>query len=324
MVDQDIMLNIKLSHDDSINQIKTNKSSTIEDLKYNIQKKLNFKIENQILIFKGDILENKKEINYYNIKENNVIILVIEENENEDILIDKNNIAKNTNNNSINQNKKYTIPSNNNLQNNEINIFENKEKRIQKPFINPKNQNNNSKSPINNSKNGIVKKIKEDKNSSSSESLLHIFNIMGKSMKNVFSHPEQIIQGNFIPFLQPLMDDDPEVKEIFSSPEKIKEITKSKEYRKFANIINAISKTLNIFDETNDKNKKENNNNKNNNEDEDYHNINYHKMNNNIKKRYENKLRQLNEMGFDNQLCIQLLNKYNGDINKCMEELLKY
>ena len=64
MVDQDIMLNIKLSHDDSINQIKTNKSSTIEDLKYNIQKKLNFKIENQILIFKGDILENKKEINY--------------------------------------------------------------------------------------------------------------------------------------------------------------------------------------------------------------------------------------------------------------------
>ena len=120
------------------------------------------------------------------------------------------------------------------------------------------------------------------------------------------------------------MDDDQEIKEIFSSPEKIKEITKSKEYRKFANIINAISKTLNIFDETNDKNKKENNNNKNNNEDEDYHNINYHKMNNNIKKRYENKLRQLNEMGFDNQLCIQLLNKYNGDIDKCMEELLKY
>ena len=318
------MININLSHDDSINPIITKKSPKIEYLKNNIQKKLNFKIENQILIFKGDILENNKEINYYNIKENNIIILVIEENENEDTFIDKTNKVINTNNNSTNQNKKYTIPSNNNfnLQNNEINIFENKEKRIQKYFN--KNKNNNSKSPINNSKNGIVKKIKEDKNSSSSESLLHIFNIMGKSMKNVFSHPEQIIQGNFIPFLQPLMDDDPEVKEIFSSPEKIKEITKSKEYRKFANIINAISKTLNIFDETNDKNKKENNNNKNNNEDEDYHNINYHKMNNNIKKRYENKLRQLNEMGFDNQLCIQLLNKYNGDIDKCMEELLKY
>ena len=324
MVDEDIML--KISYDDSINQIKTKKCSTIEDLKYNIQKKLNYPIEKQVLIFKGDILKNNKEINYYNIKDNNLIILVIEQNENEDISINENNKTINTNN-SINQNRKNTIPSNNNfnLQKQEIDSEKNRKKNFQKTDIDIHNQNNNYKTSIQNSKNNIGTKIKEDINSSSSKGFLHDFNLFLKSIKNMVLQPEQIFNAFNNPLFKSFFDDDPEIRKIFTSPQNILELTKSKKYEKFANIVNIISKGVDKFYNINkskniEKNKENNNNDD---EDEDYYNINYHKMNNNNKTKYENELRQLNELGFDNQLCIQLLNKYNGDIEKCVEELLK-
>ena len=79
-----INLKIKLS-DDSIQQIQIFNNSTIEDLKFEIESKLHYDHNKQILIRKAIILDNKKSLNDYEISDNNTIILVIDdENQNEE------------------------------------------------------------------------------------------------------------------------------------------------------------------------------------------------------------------------------------------------
>lgn len=72
-----INLKIKLS-DDSIQQIQIINNSTIEDLKFEIESKLHYDHNKQILIRKAIILDNKKSLNDYEISDNNTIILVID------------------------------------------------------------------------------------------------------------------------------------------------------------------------------------------------------------------------------------------------------
>ena len=330
MVDLDIML--RISYNDSINQIKIKNNSTIKDLKYNIQKELKFQIEKQVLIFKGDILQNNKKIDDYNIIENDIIILIIEQNENEKFS-DKNkenNIIddKIFNKNKkiidlMNQNKIFNIHSNNfNLKNCEIDISDKNKKNIQKTYINNHSQKNNYKTSIQNSKNNLMeKKKKEKKSSSSSKGILNTINNFAKIFKNMISEPEEMYNAFNNPLFQQYVD-----KEFFTSPQKIKNKNEFKKNQKMKNIVNTISNTFKIFKEINNNQKIEENKDSNNNdEDEDYHNINYRKNNNNIiKVKYENELRQLKEIGFDNKLSIQLLNKYNGNVEKCIEEILKY
>ena len=78
-----IILRIEFTEDDSINQILINKKSTIQNLKLAIKNKLNINCDEQVLINKGEILQNDKLIKDYNITNNNRIILIIEEKENE-------------------------------------------------------------------------------------------------------------------------------------------------------------------------------------------------------------------------------------------------
>ncbi len=74
-----IILRIEFTEDDSINQILINKKSTIQNLKLAIQNKLNINCDEQVLINKGEILKNDKLIKDYNITNNNRIILIKEE-----------------------------------------------------------------------------------------------------------------------------------------------------------------------------------------------------------------------------------------------------
>jgi hypothetical protein len=76
-----IILRIEFTEDDSINQILINKKSTIQNLKLAIKNKLNINCDEQVLINKGEILQNDKLIKDYNITNNNRIILVKEEKE---------------------------------------------------------------------------------------------------------------------------------------------------------------------------------------------------------------------------------------------------
>ena len=76
-----IILRIEFTEDDSINQILINKKSTIQNLKLAIKNKLNINCDEQVLINKGEILQNDKLIKDYNIINNNRIILVKEEKE---------------------------------------------------------------------------------------------------------------------------------------------------------------------------------------------------------------------------------------------------
>ena len=76
-----IILRIEFTEDDSINQILINKKSTIQNLKLAIKNKLNINCDEQVLINKGEILQNDKLIKDYDIINNNRIILVKEEKE---------------------------------------------------------------------------------------------------------------------------------------------------------------------------------------------------------------------------------------------------
>ena len=76
-----IILRIEFTEDDSINQILINKKSTIQNLKLAIKNDLNINCDEQVLINKGEILQNDKLIKDYDIINNNRIILVKEEKE---------------------------------------------------------------------------------------------------------------------------------------------------------------------------------------------------------------------------------------------------
>ena len=76
-----IILRIEFTEDDSINQILINKKSTIQNLKLAIKNKININCDEQVLINKGEILQNDKLIKDYDIINNNRIILVKEEKE---------------------------------------------------------------------------------------------------------------------------------------------------------------------------------------------------------------------------------------------------
>ena len=79
MSSNDIVLEIEFAEDSPL-FIIINEKSTIQNLKVEIKNKLNINCEEQVLISKGDILQNDKLIKDYKITNNNRIILMIEEN----------------------------------------------------------------------------------------------------------------------------------------------------------------------------------------------------------------------------------------------------
>ena len=128
----DILLRIEFAEDDSINKISINKNSTIENLKYEIQKKLNINYDEQVLINKGEFLQNNKLLKDYNITNNNRIILLIDEKEN---LMNHITSNKNTANYKISEQPNEMIEiekkeSNNNIINDSENVEKSKKQNI--------------------------------------------------------------------------------------------------------------------------------------------------------------------------------------------------
>ena len=128
----DILLRIEFAEDDSINKISIDKNSTIENLKYEIQKKLNINYDEQVLINKGEFLQNNKLLKDYNITNNNRIILLIDEKEN---LMNHITSNKNTANYNISEQPNEMIEiekkeSNNNIINDSENVEKSKKQNI--------------------------------------------------------------------------------------------------------------------------------------------------------------------------------------------------
>lgn len=73
-----IILNLQLS-ETNILQIKINKNKTIGTLKEEIKQLYDINVNQQVLIFGGNVLENKNYLNFYNISNNSTLILLIEE-----------------------------------------------------------------------------------------------------------------------------------------------------------------------------------------------------------------------------------------------------
>ena len=287
-----IILRIEFTEDDSINQILINKKSTIQNLKLAIKNKLNINCDEQVLINKGEILQNDKLIKDYNITNNNRIILVKEEKDpNTDVqtsdkLLNNDDLNKNTKNSNIignniiknNDNNKNTN-GNNNKNNKNIDNKNEKEQintssnnQIKKTTqgnkkVTTKNKKNNNQlnedSDEENDKfyrNYNKNQNNNNNNQNQKPSIISKF-IEGISditdlAQNALKNPEAIYPLIKNPLFMPFIESDPNMKEILESPENFtKKITKQKKYKNANTFVDSLANILNMFRNTNNNNK---------------------------------------------------------------------
>jgi hypothetical protein len=279
-----ILLRIEFAEDDSINKISIDKNSTIENLKYEIQKKLNINYDEQVLINKGEFLQNNKLLKDYNITNNNRIILLIEEKRNipnlmNDNIDDSDNIIiyeglnnKNKNNNIIrnnfiknNHNKNNTIGNYNkkNIIEDEINTSSNNQIQNINQFNNiktTKNKNNNNQLiNINeydkeDSDEDNINDFKQSddnlkKNSSFMSKFIEGFSDITNLTQNMMKNPEDLYTILKNPIYMNLYESNPEIKEILESPDTFKEFSKNKSYKKIENVVDTVANIFKLLKE---------------------------------------------------------------------------
>ena len=176
-------IQIQKENDIIIKKLYINPDSSIEDLKYEINKKLKISNNEQFLFYKEfELNDDKKNLKDYEIKKSDIIILKNSNNNNNT----NNNKSSNNNNDNINNNISFNNINNNKVFNNNSFNNNNSNNNINNNnFIN--NNSNNNNSSINNNNNSINNNSNNNKNNN------NINNSNNNNGNNIINNNNNII-----------------------------------------------------------------------------------------------------------------------------------
>ena len=207
----------------------------------------------------------------------------------------------------------------------QYNISNNKviELKIKK-YSNKTSMNNENKLINQQTKNDNKIYKKQNDNKKSENSFLEIGSDIVKTISNALNSPNEVNNLLQSPIYESFVNKDSDIKNTVDN------FYNSKNFNKIKTIVDVSSGILSLISGRNYQDCKGNNNNNDSSDEEKtnkkntyYKNNNYkyEENNNNYKQKYKKQLKTLNEMGFNDDIInISLLKKFNGDIEKCIND----
>ena len=296
--------NIKLyvAYKDTVEEIYIDKDSSIKDLKLIIESKTNIPSKNQILFYKKSLLENEDTLDEYNISNNKMIELKIKKGSRKRSNNERNlNIQRRNNDNIENKNSEvdYLGLGSDILKtiSNALNSPNEVHKLLQSPIIDELKDNNDELKKLNDYV--VLKNFYDNNNVKQLTKIVNfgstIVSLLAGRNYNKNINDNNIKNNNILY---------KEQNNYSSSDEEEDDIRYNTKYKKN-------NKKNNIKYNENYNNSYSDNESDNENDNE-----------NNYKKKYKKQLKQLHDMGFDDDnINISLLVKFNGDIEKCINNL---
>ena len=295
--------NIKLyvAYKDTVEEIYIDKDSSIKDLKLIIESKTNIPSKNQILFYKKSLLENEDTLDEYNISNNKMIELKIKKGSRKRSNNERNlNIQRRNNDNIENKNSEvdYLGLGSDILKtiSNALNSPNEVHKLLQSPIIDELKDNNDELKKLNDYV--VLKNFYDNNNVKQLTKIVNFGSTIVSLLagRNYNKNINDNIKNNNIL--------NKEQNNYSSSDEEEDDIRYNTKYKKN-------NKKNNIKYNENYNNSYSDNESDNENDNE-----------NNYKKKYKKHLKQLHDMGFDDDnINISLLVKFNGDIEKCINNL---